>query len=133
MEIARVEAEWMSEKKQWPFRRPSHALTAMRRTAERLIASETYDENSGVARQIAEKEEEEARIAEQRIAEGKEAALACVRAEYESTRSAIVSEFQRRRKAARPQISRSAVAKPRIIAGQPEIIRPVSPCVRPGF
>jgi hypothetical protein len=127
-EFARVEGEWANERKQAAFRKPSAALLAMRKAAERLIAAKTYDQESGLARQIAEREAEEKRMADEKSAEAKDVELAALKAEYEAARGAILTDFERRRRAKRKlgNIAGGGIGRPRVIMGQPEIVRPLS-------
>jgi hypothetical protein len=89
-----AEAEW---RRQAQFTRPSAALAAMRKTAERLIAAGKYDKGSGIARQIAEREAEEARMAQRRIAEARAANIAEITAQRAAARAAITALFEQRR------------------------------------
>jgi hypothetical protein len=116
--IARAEAEWAGRQAQ--FRRPSPALAAMRKAADRLSAAGAFDTGSGLARQIAEREAEEGRIADQRIAEGRDGEVLRLRAQYEAARAGILAEFEQGRR----RIAGSA--KPRPGLPQPEIVRPLS-------
>jgi hypothetical protein len=102
----------------------------MRKTAERLIATQTYDRESGLARQIAEREADEKRVADQRIAEAKDAELAGLKMEYDAAKGVIQADFERRRRTQRRLLGvgtgGGGGGRPRAIMGQPEILRPLS-------
>jgi hypothetical protein len=89
-----VEDEWTSERKVAQLTAPSLALLAMKRTAQRMMAANKSNDQSMIARQIAEREAEESIAAGEKLAEGYQAALAQLRKQWEAERAAIRARGQ---------------------------------------
>jgi hypothetical protein len=83
-EIARIEEQWEGESRQAQFARPSAALVAMRKTAQRMIAAGKPVERSLLGKQIAELEAEEERAASERLADAYAAEVEAVKKKYEA-------------------------------------------------
>jgi hypothetical protein len=96
-QIESVEIEWSGSARQSQFFRPSPTLTAMRKTAERLMNDGKYDPNSSIAKQISQREIEEQDIAQKRFQAAKAAEIARLNADYVATRAQITTDFEQRR------------------------------------
>jgi hypothetical protein len=93
-----VEDEWTSEEKVALLNQPSPALLAMKRAAQRMMAANRSNDQSMIARQIAEREAEERLAAGERLAEGYQAALAQLRIQWEAERAVIRAKTHTARK-----------------------------------
>jgi hypothetical protein len=123
-ELNRVQTEWAGERRQMPFHRPSLALVAMRKTAEKLAATQSFDPEGSLAKQLAEREMAEARLAQKRIAQTKEAEITEIRAQRDAARAEIIADFERRRKAAAAALPPGTLPRPRAGPTEPDIVRP---------
>jgi hypothetical protein len=96
-ELAALEEEWATERKQGLFNKPSPALIVMRATAKRMLASHRFDDAAQVAAQIEEKEREDAEAASRRMAEAYQTAAGNLRAHFDGEKAAISLAFQEKR------------------------------------
>jgi hypothetical protein len=89
LHAAELEAEWTNERRPAQYAKPSAALVAMRRTAQRMAAANK--DLSVISKQIAGREAEESRAA--KLSEGYRAALAQLRGEQEAGKVATRRRF----------------------------------------
>ena len=88
-----LDDEWNSEAMRCKFNKPSPALVAMRRAAQKMAKEDKLEENSILRQKIAEKEDEESAAATQKMEQAYAAAVSELKAQYERERRKIMRYY----------------------------------------
>ena len=88
-----LDEAWNSEAMCNRFNKPSAALVAMRRAAQKMAKDDRLEENSILRQKIAEKEEEESAAATRKMEKAYEAAVNELQAQYEIERKKIIQRY----------------------------------------